>query len=548
MKQSQALDVLKLGHNVFITGPAGSGKTYVLNQYIAYLKKHNKGVAITASTGIAATHIGGITIHSWSGLGIKEQLSSHDLRVMLKKAYLKKRFKSTNVLIIDEVSMLHGWQFDLINTICKTFKENKEAFGGMQVICSGDFFQLPPVSVGNESLFVFQSNAWQEMELKVCYINEQHRQTNDQLLEMLNYIRLGKSKEAMLIVQTRLTSDEKVSITKLYTHNVDVDRINNEYLAQLPGETRLYRMTSRGNHQIIEILKKGCLAPEILSLKKEAKVIFVKNNFEQGYINGTLGTVVGYTSGKNPIVEIASGKRIEVNLEEWRIEEDGEIKASVQQMPLRLAWAITIHKSQGMTLDSAEMDLSKSFVPGMGYVALSRVRTLDGLYIKGVNDMALQVNGAVAHYDNYLQQQSQAVAQDIEKISSYDREAWYKEFLNSLSEMVPEDKKEKILTINQTRACLEKKLSIPAIARQRGVMTQTIIGHLETIAERDGIEELRYLCPPKQLLEKIKLAFLKTRDWQLAPVKKILGSSYSYDDIALARIFLQLDPDHRQDV
>lgn len=543
MKQSQALDILKCGHNVFLTGPAGSGKTYVLNQYIHYLKQHNKGVAVTASTGIAATHMGGLTIHSWSGLGIKEKVSNHDLHAMLEKPYLKKRFLSSNVLIIDEISMLHPWQFDLINTICKAFKDNENSFGGMQIICSGDFFQLPPVHSGTESSFAFRSSAWQEMNAKVCYIDEQHRQTNDQLLEMLNHIRSGRPELATLIVNTRFALAKESEITKLYTHNIDVDRMNNEYLAQLAEEEHSYMMKSRGNDHIVETLKKGCLAPERLVLKKGAKVMFVKNDFEKGYVNGTIGIVQDYTYDKRPIVETTSGKRIEVDIDEWRIEEDGSIKASIQQLPLRLAWAITIHKSQGMTLDAAEIDLSKSFVPGMGYVALSRIRTLDGLYLKGMNDIALEVDPMIARFDIVLQDQSQQSVLELESLSSENVAKQHAEFLRSLTSVFPEKKKEKkIPTVDHTRMLIEKKRSIPAMAQQRGVTTQTIVGHLETIAEQDGLDAIEYLRPPEQILKHIHTAFTKTGDWHLAPVKKILGDKYSYEDITLARIFIQLDP------
>ncbi len=141
MLQSEALDILKLGKNVFLTGPAGSGKTHVLNEYIKYLKSNAVDVAVTASTGIAATHLGGQTIHSWSGLGIRDVLTDYDIENMMEKQYLYKRFEKTKVLIIDEVSMLHHYRLDLIEWICRQFKRNEKPFGGMQVILSGDFFK-----------------------------------------------------------------------------------------------------------------------------------------------------------------------------------------------------------------------------------------------------------------------------------------------------------------------------------------------------------------------------------------------------------------------
>src|SRR4051812_31031131 len=204
MIQKEALDILKLGHNVFLTGPAGSGKTYLLNQYIKYLHEHAIPVGITASTGIAATHMGGTTIHSWSGMGIRDSITGEDITELFKKPYLRTRFNRTKVLIIDEISMLHASRLDMVHMICKTFKNVDYPFGGMQVIMCGDFFQLPPVVRVDktkdalppqlirdqlQSEFVYNSPIWKDMRLKICYLDEQHRQDDRALLRILNDIR-----------------------------------------------------------------------------------------------------------------------------------------------------------------------------------------------------------------------------------------------------------------------------------------------------------------------------------------------------------------------
>lgn len=294
MTQEQALDILKLGYNVFLTGPAGSGKTFLLNKYIDYLKKNHKGVAITATTGIAATHMGGVTIHSWSGMGIKENLTEKEIQNLLKKSYLEKKFKNTGVLIIDEISMLHAYQLDLINRICQAFKNSSEPFGNMQIICSGDFFQLPPVQKEGESKFVIESEIWKNMNIKICYLEEQHRQKNDILLTLLNYIRNNKIDESRELLANKNNKEKTFShsLTKLYTHNIDVDIINNVELTKIDEKEIVYHMESRGNKNVIDALKKGCLSPEKLALKKGARVMFVKNNFDKGYVNGTLGKVI----------------------------------------------------------------------------------------------------------------------------------------------------------------------------------------------------------------------------------------------------------------
>ncbi|MDP1883802.1 MAG: PIF1 family DEAD/DEAH box helicase [Candidatus Moranbacteria bacterium] len=417
MEQKTALEILKLGYNVFLTGPAGSGKTYLLKQYIDYLKSRDIGVAVTASTGIAATHMNGQTIHSWSGMGISETFNEADFAKLKKRGYQQERFKKTKVLIIDEISMLHAHQLDIVNSICKSFKEPFLAFGGLQVILCGDFFQLPPVTKSKEETrFVIESDAWREMDPKVCYLEEQHRQEDREMLKILNDIRSQSCDEktkALLVSRANIEIGNTLRPTRLFTHNANVDAINALELGKIKGESKLFRMTENGNEYLVASVKKGCLAPEKLALKKGAVVMFVKNNFDRGYVNGTLGEVAGFDSKGMPIVDTVSGKTIVATPEKWSIEENDESLASVSQIPLRLAWAITVHKSQGMTLDAVEMDLSKSFEYGMGYVALSRVRTLSGIKLLGINERALQVNPKVLALDKLLAESSQNNARNL---------------------------------------------------------------------------------------------------------------------------------------
>ena len=435
MKQKTALDILKLGHNVFLTGPAGSGKTYLLKQYIEYLKKNNIGVAVTASTGIAATHMSGQTIHSWSGMGISDTFNEEDYTKLKKRHYHQQKFKNAKVLIIDEVSMLHAHQLDIVNAICKKFKEPFSPFGGLQVILCGDFFQLPPVAkYGQEAHFVIESETWEEMDPKICYLEEQHRQEDRQMLKVLSDIRTRSCNEKTLeIICSRENKAIKSGITptRLFTHNVNVDAINELELKKIKEKPSMFLMTSSGNEHLVGSVKKGCLAPEMLVLKKGAVVMFVKNNFERGYVNGTLGKVTGFDVNGMPIVKTVSGRTIVATPEKWSIEDGDDDLASVTQVPLRLAWAITVHKSQGMTLDAVEMDLSKSFEYGMGYVALSRVRTLDGIKLLGINDVALKVNPKVYELDKILEEMSHANANVVAKMGILKRRALQKTFLEN---------------------------------------------------------------------------------------------------------------------
>jgi ATP-dependent exoDNAse (exonuclease V) alpha subunit len=535
MTQEEAFKILKMGNNVYLTGPAGSGKTFLLNKFINYLKKNNKGVGVTASTGIAATHIGGITIHSWSGLGIKSDLSKEDMKKLLKRRYIKKRFENTGVLIIDEISMFNSFQFDLLNKICQTFKNNLKPFGGMQIVCSGDFFQLPPIARDNKKAgFITESEVWNDMDIKVCYLEEQYRQKKqEKLYAILNNIRSNKCEEAKRLLNGFSYKKGEMEPVKLYTHNVDVDVINNLELSKIKEKEFIYGMESRGNEKIVGILKNGCLAPETLKLKVGANVMFVKNNFEEGYINGTIGRVVSFNDQNLPIVETLSGRMIKAETATWVIEEENYLKAEIKQLPLRLAWAITVHKSQGMNLDTAEINLSKCFVEGMGYVALSRLRSLEGLNLLGANEMAFRVNEKVLELDEKLKEYSKIVEEDLKEMSFGEIEKKEEEFLGKTQ-------KKSISTYAKTELLVKQKLSINEIAKQRKLNKETIIGHLEKMKEQKKGSALSYLNNlSKEDFENIKLAFGQVNDFKLASVKEILGNKFSYEKIRIARLFLE---------
>ena len=409
MDQEQALKILKSGVNVFLTGSAGTGKTFLLNQFISYLKKAKVRTGVTASTGIAATHLDGRTIHSWSGIGIKNEMDEKSIKHIVKNKKLNKRIRETKTLIIDEISMLDADRLSLVDRICRKIKDPFLSFGGLQIIMCGDFFQLPPVSQNQKLRFAYKSSIWRNSNIKVCYLNKQFRQKDPRFTDILNKIRENKAglKELSLL-KMRLHQSINLSVkpTQLYTHNIKVDEINNYELSKISEKEMTYYMIGHGPKNLVDFLKKNCLVPEELKLKIGAIVMFVKNNFGAGYVNGTLGKVVEYDDNNYPIIETVSGRHIMTSPTTWKVEENNEILASVKQIPLRLAWAITVHKSQGMSLDAAEIDLSKSFEHGMGYVALSRVRTLNNIKLMGINQIALRVNPEVVEKDKEFKELS----------------------------------------------------------------------------------------------------------------------------------------------
>ncbi len=420
MTQSEALEILKAGTNVFLTGPAGSGKTHLLNDYIAYCKSIGKAVAVTASTGIAATHLNGRTIHSWAGIGIHDALTKSELKKVTGNKKVRARLRETNTLIIDEISMLDAKRLDLVEEVCRKVRAVPLPFGGLQIIVSGDFFQLPPVSKRQDSAspdFAFRSKTWQQGIFTVCYLEQQYRQLDMDYFAILNSIRhsrdLNDAREQLeKRMHAPITGVSKP--TKLYSHNVDVDTLNARELAEIEGAEHTYTMRANGSERYVEPLKRNCLAPEVLTLKVGALVMFVTNNFDEGYVNGTLGEVVGFAPGtEHPIVLTKNGLEITASPATWAFEEDGKKLGEIVQLPLRLAWAITIHKSQGMSLDCAEIDLGRAFTEGMGYVALSRVRTLEGITLTGFNRMALRVHGEISVYDKELREHSKKTSREL---------------------------------------------------------------------------------------------------------------------------------------
>ena len=416
MTQKQALTILQQGHNVFLTGAAGSGKTFLLDKFIKLISATEKRIAVTATTGLAATHLRGRTIHSWVGIGIADQLTRSQLNKIITSTKLQENIRTTNILIIDEISMLHDFRLDMIDQVCREVRRNPKVFGGLQVVLSGDFFQLPPITKDanlklEKTSFITNSEAWQAADFKICYLREQHRQTDDnQLTDILNALRNNVlTNQHVDLLRNRILPNPG-NLTELHCHNLDIDQINKKRLAEIPHKEYQFageKLNPHRDKKLLDQLLRNCLAEELLKLKQDALVMFIKNDTQNQYINGSLGKIKGFHSRDGyPIIELNSGKTIFVDLATWSITQDEVELVRFRQLPLKLAWAMTIHKSQGMTLDGAFIDLSKAFETGMGYVALSRLKSLEGLYLKGFNETALQINPEVLRIDQYFQQAS----------------------------------------------------------------------------------------------------------------------------------------------
>ncbi len=641
MRQSSALDILKTGQNVFLTGSAGSGKTYTLNQYIDYLRARRVPVAVTASTGIAATHMNGTTIHSWSGIGIKDELTDRDLSNLSRKQFLADRLKDTAVLIIDEISMLHAKQINLVSQVLKHVRKNDAAFGGIQVVVAGDFFQLPPIgSKGetNREKFAFMSEAWLEAKFHICYLSEQHRQVSEaangglDLDDILNQIRRQEvTFEAIAALEATFDQNVDIKRTRLYTHNLNVNSINDKELAALDGEMMRFTATSTGDSKLVETLKKTVRTQDDLVLKVGAKVMFIKNNTELGVSNGTMGELIGFaavkinddkdnnddlieddsesiesdtdknikgkgkkttkdkdkpkvkkpTTQKMPVVRLNSGREVIAEPEEWIIEDEtGDVLASYEQVPLCLAWAITIHKSQGMTLDAAEIDLSRTFELGQGYVALSRLKSLAGLQLLGMNDMSLQLDPLARGADkrflalsdeadaNYAMLDEESMTQAHEKFILKSGGTLNKSVIDAYANLQKKrreqqqaqiDKKQKLgnqvsdksdSTLLATRILLEESLSIAEISQARQLSQSTIMRHIGELKSQDPSLACDHLRPDDEVMTAVGNAYVAIKvannpndfnddgSIKLRPIFDHLKQSIDYNTIRLALIFI----------
>ena len=374
------------GRNILVTGSAGTGKSRLLKELSTIYKGE---LPVCGSTGIAAVQVGGLTLHSWAGLGLGEGSAEQIAgEILQRQGAALGRIKKAKRLALDEVSMIHGELFEKMDEVFRIVRKNPAPFGGVQLILFGDFLQLPPVARGKPQAFAFQSAAWERAAIETGMLTQVFRQQDADFSTALNCIRMGEvSEETERMLRSRYqVSDPKPGTRPVivHSHNADVDRENDSLLGGLVGKIEEYVARDSGQAGALANLQKNCLAPGVLRLRKGAQVMLLKNiDPEIGLANGSIGIVEDFVpSNRRPVIRFQNGVRWESEKESWTVKNGEELLAERVQHPLRLAWAITAHKSQGMTLDKIRVHLAKVFEYGQAYVALSRARTLDGLFIE----------------------------------------------------------------------------------------------------------------------------------------------------------------------
>lgn len=423
--------------NVFLTGPAGTGKSYCVHLLFKFLDEQGVFYGKTASTGVAALNIGGVTLHSWSGMGLADDEGMDLLDKVDGNSKAKNRIKSSKVLVIDEISMMNSNLMDKLDIVCQYIRDRGESFGGIQVVFVGDFMQLPPVFKHFErETFAFESQAWKDARVKTVHLTEIVRQHDEPLFaKFLNEVRLGQAKDFSILDSCfgRKFADDGIKPVRLFCKNIDVDSYNVAELHKLKTPSRRYHATDEGGDGWKQFFEKNCPAPSALELKVGAQVILLKNlDVEQGLVNGSVG-IISDMSSETVMVQFINGIHV-IEPQAWEIKQNeldvntGLMKKVViakrKQIPLRLAWALTIHKAQGSTLDRAEVDISEAFANGQVYVALSRVRNLGSLRLNNFHPSKITVNKkCVDFYATKHEEEPEFFEEDEETEAAFPKEA-----------------------------------------------------------------------------------------------------------------------------
>lgn len=422
--QNDAFERCLKGENVFITGPGGCGKSFLLHKIVDELGR-NKKVQVCAMTGCAAILLkcNACTLHSWSGIGLaKGDHNAIMTRIELDK-YKRMKWRKTDVLILDEVSMLSYDIFELLNGLGQKIRKSAKPFGGIQVIFTGDFLQLPPIPDKNNpdsARFCFESPLWNQTFHAQILLDKVFRQTDNEYIELLHQVREGSiSKKNLELMKSRIITPEQMPVMLMARRN-QADTLNASYMNAINEETKIFKYKTKYDvsdfkippkqptathlHNEEKYMIQNSLFEKEISLKKGCRVMSIVNiDLELGLCNGSTGEIVDFDPFSYPIVKFDNGMKITIKPHDWKSEAIPGF--SICQIPLILAWAITIHKSQGSTLDKAYIDLGHDvFAEGQTYVALSRVKSLQGLYLKSFNPYKIRANRKVIEfYDQFYE-------------------------------------------------------------------------------------------------------------------------------------------------
>lgn len=533
--QQSALHVLLGSTNVFLTGAAGTGKSHLLR---LYLSAHDpKTHPILASTGAAAMLVGGRTFHSFFGLGICEGGRAATVKRATSDKRTIRRIQHTECVVIDEVSMLSGETLATAEEIARVSRESFQPWGGLRIIAVGDFAQLPPVQDrGTKKDWAFLHPVWQASELQPAFLQTPVRTQEPRLLSVLRAVREGiVNQEVEAFLEERMrpaATEKKQDATHLFPHRSSAEKYNMQRLSALPGTITTIETQYSGRRDAIKKLQQQCPIPDTLCLKPGALVMTRKNDttYPHAYVNGSLGTIQQIDEECLQI-SLLNSETIDLYKDEFHLlDGNGRPLASAYNFPITLAWATTIHKAQGASIDELVVNMTHLWEPGHAYVALSRARTEAGLHITAWDHSSISVDPDVTVlYADIKEQWKETVRhlpQDPPVLPTPNKQ-----------EKLP--KKSTIPNHLQTLALLNKGMPLTEIAAQLGWKVSTIIGHIERLQKEGADLNIAYLRPSDGFLKPIENALRTAEGYALKPIFEQFNGTYSYDDLKLARLFVQ---------
>jgi len=410
--QENVLTALRGFDNVFVTGAAGTGKSYVFDKFFWSPECRNRydEIPILASTGAAAILLGGRTFHSFFGLKNMQGPIRRIIEEATESRFVQRGLREAECVAIDEISMLSAETLDAASQIASIVREDPNPWGGLRVLASGDFLQLPPISHAEQvATWAFQGEVWKRSNFRTALLREVVRSKEEDFVKVLHKIRKGiYDDEIFYFLRDRMITAEDLEQfqgTRLYPHRRSVDRINRKYLDELPGEPLVFETTYDGDERYFDRLGRNIPIPkDHLELKVGALVMVRINAFDLSYVNGSLGTIVEIDpEGQWITLQMLGGRRGEISFGkqdfEWK-NASGKVVARARNFPLTLAWASTIHKAQGATIDNVCVDLRGVWENGQSYVGLSRVRSVEGLKVMGWDEGSIRCDpSVVAYYD-----------------------------------------------------------------------------------------------------------------------------------------------------
>lgn len=421
-KQKDAFQNMKYGKNIFLTGPGGSGKSFLLKYFIEYYKNEieteDSLLYVTSTTGLSASLIDGITINHYASIGLGDKDVDYYYKKIIKMKSLRNRWIKTKILIIDEISMMDPELFDKLEFLARKIRKNKNIFGGIQVILSGDFLQLPPVKCKN---FCFEALNWNSVIEKTFYFDKIIRQDDNLLQNVLNNIRIGKVNEEVIelldsCLNRDLTNKEGIIPTLLFSKKNMVIEYNEKELGKLINDKKEYKIfesnykfkdkiTEESKEKLKILINNKFQVDDKITLSINSQVMLTINFPDKGLSNGSRGIVIDFTKDENryPVVLFLNGQTMIIEYYEYKLIEENQYEkdefVTKCQIPLILSWAITIHKAQGMSLEYVKTDIGSSiFEYGQAYVVLSRIKSIEGLSLINIDYSKIKAHPKILKY------------------------------------------------------------------------------------------------------------------------------------------------------